>query len=430
MKRYLLIILLFFFVAFSAQNFIKVSENHFIKDGKPYYFIGTNYWYGGMLGAKNGDRERLKKELDELQSLGITNLRVMASAEGGDQDFTVFPATQPSQGKYNKELLEGLDFFLNELRKRNMDAVLYLTNNWEWSGGMSKYLEWNGYGPIPNPNIGNYTWAEFMSYTSQFQKCEPCKKAYLNHVKKMLARKNSVNGILYSQDKTIMAWEVANEPRIWNTENEKAFTEWINDVVNTIKKIDKNHLVTTGSEGSIGSNVDIKAFERTHKNPNIDYLTIHIWPKNWEWYKINDKEKNLDFAIKKTEEYIDEHIKVALHLKKPLVLEEFGFPRENESLDKTSSAIERNLYYEYILKKVKNSIQEGLPLTALNFWGYSGVAKNNPKDGKWHKGNDFTTDPPHEPQGLNSVFSTDTSTLNLLHKMSVEFSKISPNKNK
>lgn len=55
MKRYLLIILLFFFVAFSAQNFIKVSENHFIKDGKPYYFIGTNYWYGGMLGAKNGD---------------------------------------------------------------------------------------------------------------------------------------------------------------------------------------------------------------------------------------------------------------------------------------------------------------------------------------------------------------------------------------
>jgi mannan endo-1,4-beta-mannosidase len=79
-----------------------------------------------------------------------------------------------------------------------------------------------------------------------------------------------------------MAWEVANEPRIWNTENEKAFTEWINDVVNTIKKIDKNHLVTTGSEGSIGSNVDIKAFERTHKNPNIDYLTIHIWPKNWE----------------------------------------------------------------------------------------------------------------------------------------------------
>ena len=127
MKRYLLIILLFFFVAFSAQNFIKVSENHFIKDGKPYYFTGTNYWYGGMLGAKNGDRERLKKELDELQSLGITNLRVMASAEGGDQDFTVFPATQPSQGKYNKELLEGLDFFLNELRKRNMDAVLYLS---------------------------------------------------------------------------------------------------------------------------------------------------------------------------------------------------------------------------------------------------------------------------------------------------------------
>jgi mannan endo-1,4-beta-mannosidase len=76
-----------------------------------------------------------------------------------------------------------------------------------------------------------------------------------------------------------MAWEVANEPRIWNVENEKAFTNWLNEVASTIKSIDKNHLLTTGSEGKAGSNDDIAAFERTHNNPNIDYLTMHIWPK-------------------------------------------------------------------------------------------------------------------------------------------------------
>ena len=405
-----------FFAFFSAQNFITIKDNHFVKNSKPYYFIGTNYWYGGMLASKNGNRERLKKELDELKSLGITNLRVMASAEGGDQDYTVIPATQPTQGKYNQDLLEGLDFFLNELKKRDMDAILYLTNNWEWSGGMAKYLEWNGYGKVPNPNLKPNTWPQFMSYTAQFHQCEPCKKAFLEHIKFMLNRKNSVNGIPYKQDKTIMAWEVANEPRIWNVENEKAFTNWLNEVASTIKSIDKNHLLTTGSEGKAGSNDDIAAFERTHNNPNIDYLTMHIWPKNWGWYNINDEKNSTEVAIKKTNEYIDEHIKVAQNLKKPLVLEEFGFPREKESLDKKASVKNRDHYFEFVFEKMKTSIKAGLPFSALNFWGYGGLGKNNPENGKWNLGDDYTTDPPQEPQGLNSVFSTDKTTLELIKK--------------
>ena len=417
MKKILLFLFSTFILSnFSAQNFIKVNNNHFIKNGKPYYFIGTNYWYGGMLASKNGNRERLKKELDELKSLGITNLRVMATAEGGDQDYTVIPATQPTQGKYNQDLLEGLDFFLNELKKRDMDAILYLTNNWEWSGGMAKYLEWNGYGKVPNPNLKPNTWPQFMSYTAQFHQCEPCKKAFLEHIKFMLNRKNSVNGIPYKQDKTIMAWEVANEPRIWNVENEKAFTNWLNEVASTIKSIDKNHLLTTGSEGKAGSNDDIAAFERTHNNPNIDYLTMHIWPKNWSWYNINDEKNSTEVAIKKTNDYIDEHIKVAQNLKKPLVLEEFGFPREKESLDKKASVENRNHYYEFVFEKMKTSIKAGLPFSALNFWGYGGLGKNNPENGKWNLGDDYTTDPPQEPQGLNSVFSTDKTTLDLIKK--------------
>lgn len=405
-----------FFAFFSAQNFITIKDNHFVKNSKPYYFIGTNYWYGGMLGTKNGNRERLKKELNELKSLGITNLRVMASAEGGDQDYTVIPATQPTQGKYNQDLLEGLDFFLNELKKRDMDAILYLTNNWEWSGGMAKYLEWNGYGKVPNPNLKPNTWPQFMSYTAQFHQCEPCKNSFLEHIKFMLNRKNSVNGIPYKQDKTIMAWEVANEPRIWNVENEKAFTNWLNEVASTIKSIDQNHLLTTGSEGKAGSNDDIAAFERTHNNPNIDYLTMHIWPKNWGWYNINDEKNSTEVAIKKTNEYIDEHIKVAQNLKKPLVLEEFGFPREKESLDKKASVKNRDHYFEFVFEKMKTSIKAGLPFSALNFWGYGGLGKNNPENGKWNLGDDYTTDPPQEPQGLNSVFSTDKTTLELIKK--------------
>ena len=60
-----------------ANSFVKVKNGHFYQDGKPYYFIGTNLWYAPILASEGtgGDRERLKSELDMLQSLGINNTR-------------------------------------------------------------------------------------------------------------------------------------------------------------------------------------------------------------------------------------------------------------------------------------------------------------------------------------------------------------------
>ena len=58
--------------------------------------------------------------------------------------------------------------------------------------------------------------------------------------------------------------------------------------------LDKNHLISTGSEGRNSSNDSMEIFERTHLNPNIDYLTMHIWPKNWNWYKADDADQSKD----------------------------------------------------------------------------------------------------------------------------------------
>lgn len=71
-------------------------------------------------------------------------------------DLTVKPALQTTPGVYNQNLLVGLDYLLNEMAKRNMEAVLYLNHNWIWSGGMSRYLAWNGYGEVPNINLYRY----------------------------------------------------------------------------------------------------------------------------------------------------------------------------------------------------------------------------------------------------------------------------------
>src|SRR5437763_15000754 len=85
-RNYLLIVLLLIATITKAQpEFVKRSGQQFVLKGKPYYYIGANYWYGGYLGlAKNKKNgvERLRKELDFLQSEGITNLRLLAGVEG------------------------------------------------------------------------------------------------------------------------------------------------------------------------------------------------------------------------------------------------------------------------------------------------------------------------------------------------------------
>jgi len=407
-----------------AQERITVKGTQFYKGDKPYAYVGTNYWYGSLLASKKvGDRKRLLRELDFMKENGIDNLRVLVGADGGKYDFTVRPALQYEQGKYDEDLLDGLDFLVHEMSKRNMYAVLYLTNNWEWSGGMSQYMEWNGKGAIPVPNIAPNTWPQFMAYTAAFHSCEPCIEGLENHVKFIMGRTNKYSKKKYTDDNTIMSWQVGNEPRTFTPENEAKFTAWLNKIVDLIDSLDKNHLVSTGSEGKNSSNDSMEIFERTHQNPNIDYLTMHIWPKNWNWYKAENAKETLPVALQNAGKYIDDHIKVANNLKRPIIIEEFGLPREHENLVAGSSTADRDTFYSYIFERIVESRKNNGPLQAANFWGFGGEGKAVNATGKWNPGDPLTTDPPQEPQGLNSVFSADKSTLDIIKKYNLELKK-------
>ena len=49
-----------------TDNFVKIVDGRFSINDKPYYYIGTNFWYAAILGSQGqgGNRERLLKELD------------------------------------------------------------------------------------------------------------------------------------------------------------------------------------------------------------------------------------------------------------------------------------------------------------------------------------------------------------------------------
>lgn len=415
-KQFLLLTVLLFLLGACApkpaeHSFIKVNaDGQFVRDGKPYYFVGANFWYGAILGSEGegGNRERLHKELDFLKSIGINNLRVLVGADGENGIKTrVEPSLQVAPGVYNDTILAGLDYFMNELRERDMTAVLYLNNSWEWSGGYSVYLQWSGHGDAVVPAVDG--WPAYMEYVKQFPQSDSAKALFANHVNCIVSRTNRYNQIKYVDDPTIMSWQIGNEPRAFSDENKEPFARWMADVAAQIKSLDPNHMVSSGSEGSWGCEMDMNLFEKIHADPNINYLNIHIWPYNWSWVKADSLKELLPCAKENTKKYIDDHMVIARKYSKPIVLEEFGFPRDGFSFSKEAPTTARDEYYRYVFDLIRQDRESGGLFAGCNFWAWGGFAGQNPDHVFWEKGDDYTGDPAQEQQGLNSVFATDST---------------------
>ncbi len=210
-----------------------------------------------------------------------------------------------------------------------------LSNNWEWSGGFQQYLIWNGKVP-EDQKTRKLTWDEQRDIVSKFYTCEPCKKSYNKQVNLILNRTNKYNRKKYIDEPSIMAWELANEPRPMRPVANDAYKKWIADVAAMIKAKDKNHLVCIGHEGFMGTE-SLPLFEEIHADKNIDYVTIHVWAKNWGWFQSDKVAEGFPNVIERATSYIDQHLLIAKKLDKPMVIEEFGLPRNEQSFDIKSS---------------------------------------------------------------------------------------------
>lgn len=189
---------------------------------------------------------------------------------------------------------------------------------------------------------------------------------------------------------------------------------WIVETASTIKLNDNNHLVTIGHEGWIGTQ-DIELFEQIHTDKNIDYMTIHIWPKNWGWFAAGKMEEDFPKIEAQTAAYIAQHAVVATKLNKPLVIEEFGLPRDGNSFDAGSATTLRDKYFGMVLSHV-GSPRRPAVIAGANFWVFGGTARPVKGQMFWKTGDEYTGDPPMEEQGLNSVFDADKSTWDVIRK--------------
>ena len=406
------------------DDFVSVRDGRFQLRGRPHYYVGTNLWYGCYLGdaALPDGRQRLVRELDQLQGIGVNNIRLLAGSETSALAGAIPRGITKAPHDYDTALLEGLDFCLAEMAKRDMRGILFVSNYWQWSGSFGQYVRWITGADIPDPDkpaIAKGNWSAFMAFSASFYRTPAAVQLYRDYVASLIHRRNTVNGRIYRDDPAVMTWELANEPRpgARNPGDVQVFCDWVDATAKFIHAEDPNHLVCTGSEGIHGCLDKEEVFIASHKTPAIDYVTVHMWLKNWGWLRAPLLGDAFETAAARARDHVEQHNKIATDIfKKPLVLEEFGLPRDHAEnaaevyLPGTPTAA-RDEYYRRMFDQVADSAKAGRALQAANFWAWAGEGRAEaPKD----SAGTLLGDPPCEPQGLNSVFNTDKGTLDVI----------------
>jgi mannan endo-1,4-beta-mannosidase len=311
--------------AATGKEFVKQAAGQFRLNGKIFRFAGTNNYY---LMYKS------KKMVDDVLEKAAANdfrvIRMWGSFEIGNEDgsnsvhhkedgvyFTHFNGAAPV---YNvgEDGLQRLDYALFKANQLGLKVIIPFVNNWNAFGGMDQYVRWR---TVQDPT--------FVPYHDRFYTDPLIRRWYKMWIATLLTRTNIYTGVKYKDDPTIMAWELANEPRCLSAGvygrspdcTEKTITAWADEMSRFIKSIDNKHLVSAGDEGfycipgatdwteNCGEGVDTIALASL---PKIDMMSLHLYPDHW----------GKDYAW--GTQWIVRHIQDGKRINKPVVLGEFG----------------------------------------------------------------------------------------------------------
>jgi len=349
------------FLHVEADNgFVTTKGVHLMLNGSPYYANGFNAYWMMYVASDSSQRDKVSSAFQDAAKHGLRIARTWAFSDGG------YRPLQDSPGSYNEQMFQGLDFVISEAKKYDIKVVLSLVNNYDNFGGKKQYVDWaKGQG---------------QSVTSEddFFSNSVVKGYYKNHIKTVLTRRNSLTGIAYKDDPTIMAWELMNEPRCPSDKSGKTIQDWITEMASYLKSIDGNHLLEVGLEGFYGaskqqSNPNFQVgtdFITNNQIPGIDFATVHAYPD--QWLPGSSDETQLSFL----KSWLNDHIQDAQKiLQKPVLIGEFG-----KSL-KSSGNTQREELFNTVYSAIYSSASGGGAAVGGLFWQLLAAGLDSFRDG-------------------------------------------------
>ncbi len=300
----------------AKQSFVEIRGTRFVIAGQPFRFAGANV----AIMYRDEDRARMPETLQQAARKGIRVLRVWASGEGGPNDVgpvadqADWPRTHPfrwAPGNWNEEAFVHLDNVMAQAAQNNLHVQLCLANWWRDTGGVTQYLRWAG---INDGADNKYNFGINPERAMLFYSNEKTRQLYREHLEKLVTRRNTVTGVLYRDDPTILGWELMNEAQVV-TGRWAERRAWIAEMSAYLKSLDPNHAITPGDWG-YRTAAERREWLADHRLPNIDYCDVHNYPKD-------DSDSFVDSPAA-LREFIENRAAAAFSINKPLVFGEFG----------------------------------------------------------------------------------------------------------
>ncbi|MGC4175571.1 glycoside hydrolase 5 family protein [Demequina sp.] len=310
-------------------SFVTRDGSDLVLDGKPFRYAGANA-YTLMFEQP----ATLAVYMKTAKESNLTVMRTWAfwdvGTEDGDMAVEInnrniwfhYWDVEANAPAFNdgENGLEHLDQVIAAAKEYDIKLVLPLVNNWTPFGGIDQYVRWAG-----------------GQYHDDFFTNEQIKGWYKEWVDHLLNRTNTITGIKYKDDPTILAWELGNElqcsdagpyPPSPNCGSDIMVT-WADEMSQYVRSVDPNHLIGFGGEGFLCTEpggadwltncsasadpVALLALE------NIDWHGIHIYPYHWE-----PTEPTSDWEDWGAW-WIDTHAGIATDAGKPFYIGEYGW---------------------------------------------------------------------------------------------------------
>ncbi|QDZ22797.1 glycoside hydrolase [Chloropicon primus] len=349
--------------------------------GNPFFIVGTNSYY--LLEHASESESWLKRSIvdetfEAARNLGLNTVRTWAFYDG---------KLQTSPGVYDENWLDALDYVVARAGEHGLKLVLTLTNYWDAYGGMEEYVKW--------ANDANETAG--LSIT-EFYTSEAIRDMYRSNFLALKDRVNTYTNLTYANDPTILAWELANEPRNPGDFTGEVLQGWIAEMSQFVKDHAPNQLVTSGSEGFFGPSTlqymylngngtfDHKQYT-AQMCTGVDFLTnhdettaidlpsFHLYPDHHAEELCGRGAPASDCALQWARAQTEARLRLASQvLGKPLYLGEFGkmkHPLMEGTLD--AQVVYRNRLYSQVYNMIQQSAVDAFDEESQEFSNAVGV---------------------------------------------------------
>ncbi|OSD06691.1 glycoside hydrolase family 5 protein [Trametes coccinea BRFM310] len=301
----------------SSTGFVKVSGQKFVLNGQMYPLVGANAYWVGLMGYTIAE---MNQAFSDIAKTGATTVRTLGFNDVTTPNGIYYQLWQNGTATVNAGPtgLQNFDDVVAAAKANGLRLIITLTNNWSDYGGMDVYVQ-QITGSADHDLF--YTDANVIA-------------AFKSYINAFVGR--------YLNEPTILAWELANEPRCrgstgtsTGTCTTQTITNWVGEISAYIKSIDQNHLVGIGDEGFFNEpgspdypyqyvqheHIGID-FDANLNVTTIDFGTVHVIQGSW-----GQTADPTGFGSR----WITDHATSQKAANKPVILEEFGVTSDQAS---------------------------------------------------------------------------------------------------